>query len=69
MKRILRWRELKEKVPLTRQHLLRLEKADKFPKRLRLGKNSVGWLEEEVDGWVDEQAAARSAIKPSRQEP
>lgn len=41
-------------------HLLRLEKAGKFPKRLSL--RSVAWLESEIAGWIRERAAARSGV-------
>jgi len=38
----------------------RMEQIGKFPKRLRLGGNSCGWLLSEVNGWLAERAAARS---------
>ena len=41
--------ELSVKVGLSRMQLYRLERAGLLPKRLRLGPNSVGWLEEELD--------------------
>ncbi|HET6806011.1 MAG TPA: AlpA family phage regulatory protein [Frateuria sp.] len=41
-------------------HLLRLEKAGKFPKRLSLP--SVAWLESEIAGWIRERAAARHEV-------
>ncbi|UPQ70137.1 helix-turn-helix transcriptional regulator [Kluyvera ascorbata] len=31
-----------------------------FPKRLRLGKQSVGWLESEIDNWI----LQRNTVKP-----
>lgn len=27
-----------------------------FPKPRKLGKQSVGWLESEIDGWINERA-------------
>jgi|GEM_PF-1293024 len=58
--RIIRKPELLNKVGLSDVTIWRMEKDGKFPKRLRLGGNSCGWLESEIDGWVDELAAARN---------
>lgn len=38
----------------------RLEKKGAFPKRLRLGGNSCGWLASEVFEWIDNRAAERN---------
>ncbi|MEP3054538.1 AlpA family phage regulatory protein [Ascidiaceihabitans sp.] len=46
--RILSKPELKELVLYSPQHVARLEKAGKFPKRVQLGPNRVGWVESEV---------------------
>ena len=40
---------------LSRTTLWRLEREGKFPERVRLGANSVGWREEEVRAWLDER--------------
>ena len=37
--------------------LWRWERAGKFPKRVQLGGNSVGWIESEIDAWVAARAA------------
>ena len=52
----------KERLRLTgysRVQVWRLEREGKFPKRIQLGANSVGWLKHEVDAWIREKAAAR----------
>lgn len=46
-------------VPFTRQHILRLEKAGKFPKRFKIGARRVVWLLCEIEAWVGERAALR----------
>ena len=51
--RIICKKELKTYVPYTSQHIARLEKAGKFPKRLQLGPNRVGWLESDIIAWMD----------------
>jgi prophage regulatory protein len=58
--RIVRKPELARKVGLHPGHLAKLERDGKFPKRVRLGANSVGWVEEEVDAWLAERAAERT---------
>ena len=57
--RILSKRQLKELVLYSPQHIARLEKAGKFPKRIQLGANRVGWLESEVLEWLEVRLAAR----------
>ncbi len=40
-------------------HIARLEKAGKFPKRVRLGPCRVGWVEQEVHDWMKARIAER----------
>ncbi len=62
MDRIIRKKELFHMVPLSDATIWRMEKAGKFPKRLQLGGNSVGWSESEVREWQDQLKAARSVV-------
>lgn len=57
--RILSKRQLKELVLYSPQHVARLEKAGKFPKRIQLGPNRVGWVESEVLDWLQERLDSR----------
>jgi prophage regulatory protein len=50
--RILRWKAVKERCGLSRTSVWRLEKANKFPRRIQIGPKAVGWLEAELDAWV-----------------
>lgn len=50
--RLLTKKEVRSKVCYSPQHIARLEKAGLFPKRVQLGVNRVGWVEEEVDQWI-----------------
>ena len=52
-------------IPFTRQHVLRLEKAGKFPRRMRIGARRVGWLLSEIEAWVGERAALRPSQAPA----
>ena len=59
--RILTYAELKpaKGINFSRQHLARLEKAGKFPHRIQVSPARVGWLESEVDAWLQSKAEAR----------
>ncbi len=59
MKKLLSKRQLKEIVLYSPQHIARLEKAGQFPKRVQLGPNRVGWVEEEVMEWLDDKISQR----------
>jgi len=50
--RLLSKRQLKEMVLYSPQHIARLEKAGQFPKRVQIGPNRVGWVEDEVLDWL-----------------
>jgi prophage regulatory protein len=32
-----------------------------FPRPVRIGKRAVGWVESEVDGWIEARIAERDA--------
>lgn len=57
--RVIRRPELIERVGLSDVTLWRLERMGRFPKRVQLGGQAVGWLEVEIDAWLDERAAER----------
>ncbi len=53
-KRIIRKRELHQKVSLSDATIWRMEKKGDFPQRVQIGPNAVGWIEGEVDLWIDQ---------------
>jgi len=57
--RIIRKPELLNMIGLSDPTVWRMEKDGKFPKRLRLGGNSCGWLISEINTWLADRAAAR----------
>ncbi len=59
MKRMLSKKQLRALVLYSLQHIARLEKAGKFPKRVKLGQNRVGWIEEEVLDWLQQRIDER----------
>ncbi len=64
--RVLRKPEVFNKVSLSDPTIYRLEQLGKFPGRIKLGGKAVGWLESEVDEWLQKKADARE--KPSGSE-
>jgi prophage regulatory protein len=62
LERLITRHELRQMVPYTPQHILRLEKDGKFPRRVQLGANRVAWLLSEVEAWVATRVAERDAV-------
>jgi prophage regulatory protein len=61
-KRLLTYRDLRKVkgIDYTRQHITRLEKVGKFPRRVRCGDGArVAWLEDEIDALIDQYVAER----------
>ena len=54
--RIVTRRELRQIVPYSPQHILRLEKQGKFPKRIQIGARRVGWYLSDVEAWPTDRA-------------
>lgn len=57
--RILRQRQVCEKVGLSPMTIWRRQKAGTFPRRVQLGPNSVGWPEDEIEAWCAARVAER----------
>jgi prophage regulatory protein len=51
--KVIRQKAVVEMTGLSRTTLWRLERQGNFPKRRRLGPNSVGWHEVEVLAWLE----------------
>ncbi|MGD9975024.1 MAG: helix-turn-helix transcriptional regulator [Desulfatirhabdiaceae bacterium] len=58
-KRIIRKPELFLKIGLSDATIWRMERAGRFPQRIQLGGNSVGWFDDEIELWLSEKAADR----------
>lgn len=59
--KILRTDEVVRRTGLSRTTLWRRERQGEFPARRRIGENSVGWLESEIDRWIQGLPQARQA--------
>ncbi len=57
--RIVSAKERRQFVPYSDMHIWRLEQAGRFPKRIRLGENRVGWSLRELQEWIEARKAER----------
>ena len=57
--RIIRKPELIARVGLSDATIWRMERAGKFPRRIRLGGNSVGWIDQEIESWFNDKLNER----------
>ena len=56
--RILNLKTVLARVPLSRTTLWRMEREGLFPHRIRLSQNRVGWLEEDIEQWIQRRKDA-----------
>lgn len=59
--RLITKKQLRLMVPYTPQHILRLEKKGRFPKRIQVGANRVAWLLSDIERFIAERIAARDS--------
>ena len=64
--RMITRKELRQLVPYCPQHILRLEKAGKFPKRIHIGPRRVGWWLHEVLAWIASRTGAPGGQQSAR---
>ena len=57
--KILRRPEVQRRVGMGRSTLYGAIAEGRFPKPIKIGERSVGWLECEVQGWLEARVAAR----------
>jgi prophage regulatory protein len=62
--RILRLPEVAQRVNLSREQIAILERVGQFPHRVSLSPRAVGWIEHEIDRWIQDRMAERdNAVK------
>jgi prophage regulatory protein len=55
---ILRISQVRERTGLSRSTIYNYMSAGKFPRAYALGPRTVGWLESEINQWINQQVAA-----------
>ena len=53
---VYRYGDLKSLFKISRSSLARWESRGSFPKRIKIGENSIGWRSDEVDQWLKERS-------------
>lgn len=56
-------------IRLTRCRLWQLEQEGKFPKRVRITTRRIGWIEAEIDSWIEKAIATRATVASPRARP
>lgn len=57
--RVIRLPEVIKKTGLGRTTLYRMSTAGVFPEAVSLGGKAMGWIEAEIDKWIEDRMAAR----------
>lgn len=63
MLRVMRIQDVCDKIALSRTALWRLCKSADFPQPIQLSGRVAGFLEHEIDAWLEHQAAQRVKIQ------
>ena len=59
--RLLGFPEVQHRIGLSRSTVWRLEKAQQFPKSIRISSGRRAWLESAIDAWIASKAGANGA--------
>jgi prophage regulatory protein len=57
--RIIGSAERRRLLPFSDMHIWRLEKAGRFPRRIKLGDHRIGWALDEVLDWIEARKSRR----------
>jgi len=68
MANIIRWKKVGEKTGLSRVSAWRLERRGLFPRRVQLSPGAVGWIESEVDEWLETRPRVGETIEKEKAE-
>ena len=57
--KILKLKQVTEKAAISRSSLYAKVKQGKFPAPVKLGERASGWIEDEIDAWIEQRIQAR----------
>lgn len=49
------WKEVKKRIPYSRQHWRRLCDEGKAPRAIRIGHHRIAWEEQAVEAWIQDR--------------
>ncbi len=61
VKRLIRLKEVIERTSLSKTSIYDLMKAGEFPKQVHLGSQSVAWVEDEIDQFINAVISKRES--------
>lgn len=61
--RLLRLEEVKHQTGLSRTTIYRWMDENKFPEAVPMGERSIGWVETEIEEWIEKKIEERDAAK------
>ncbi len=50
--RVLRMREVMQRIGLSRSTIYKLMENDDFPKPMKLGSQAIGWRDGDIENWI-----------------
>lgn len=62
MNKIKRIKDVKNIVGLSRSSIYAMMATENFPKSIPLGLRSVGWLESDIQDWIDSKVASSKEV-------
>jgi prophage regulatory protein len=64
--RFVRYEELRGLgIPFSRVHVDRLQKANRFPRKVKLGANTAAYRLDEIEAWLTARCAERASPEPA----
>jgi prophage regulatory protein len=63
--RFLRLPDVEQRVGLRHTRIRELEREGKFPQRVLIGDRANGWVESEIEAWMEQRVANRVAVRQS----
>ena len=66
MTRIIRLSEVKNRTGLSRSSIYAKVNEGSFPVQIPLGLRAVGWIEQEVSDWIENQIALKRDVRQTR---
>jgi prophage regulatory protein len=65
---ILRVGDVAARTGLSPATIYRLTQEGKFPRQVKLGEAAAGWLDHEIDAWLEARVQERDAMSPEEWE-
>ena len=53
-KKVIRRREVEARIGLARSTIYAMMADDRFPRPVKIGRRAVGWVEEDINQWIED---------------